>query len=99
MLDRVLRRELAGWGSTQPADVAAEPGHLLLGLLAWTRMHGIVSLEIEGFFVHGGVDPGPLYQSRSITSSPTAGTPPTVLRVEARPSARDDGVTGLLPPQ
>ncbi len=44
--DSVLARELAASG-----DRAGEPpfpaGVLLLGLLAWTHLHGIISLEIE----------------------------------------------------
>jgi hypothetical protein len=36
---------------------------LLLGLLAWSRMHGILSLEIDGFYDYVGVDPGLLYEA------------------------------------
>jgi hypothetical protein len=35
----------------------------MLGLAAWTRLHGIISLEIEGFFLQVGVDPARLYDS------------------------------------
>jgi Tetracyclin repressor-like, C-terminal domain len=38
-------------------------GDLMLGLAAWTRLHGIISLEIEGFFLQVGVDPARLYDS------------------------------------
>jgi AcrR family transcriptional regulator len=61
--DASLRRQLADWGNTPPTETALEPGVLLLGLVAWTRMHGIVSLEIEGFFDQVGVDPGRLYDT------------------------------------
>jgi len=61
--DVVLRRQLAQWSATRSDEARVEPGVLLTGLLFWTRMHGIVSLEIEGFFAQGGVDPGLLYQA------------------------------------
>jgi hypothetical protein len=34
---------------------------LLLSLTAWTRLHGIISLEIEGVFTQMGIDPARLY--------------------------------------
>jgi hypothetical protein len=53
----------------------------LLGLLAWTRLHGIISLEIEGFFTQLGIDPALIYDTeidqlicQGVTSRPTAGT-------------------------
>jgi hypothetical protein len=30
-------------------------------LAVWARLHGLVSLEINGNFASVGVDPGPLY--------------------------------------
>ena len=59
--DRALRRELDAWAADRPEGPAPPSGVLLLGMLAWTRLHGIVSLEIEGFFDQVGVDPGRLY--------------------------------------
>ncbi len=61
--DPVLRRQLVGWGASRSGQAAPEPGVLLLGLVAWTRMHGIVSLEIEGFFAQMGLDPARLYKA------------------------------------
>jgi hypothetical protein len=55
--------QLVGWGESRSGDVAPDPGVLLLGLVAWTRMHGIVSLEIEGFFDQMGLDPARLYKA------------------------------------
>ena len=46
----------------KPGGGHADPGVLLRGLAAWTRMHGILSLEIEGFFAQMGVDPARLYK-------------------------------------
>ena len=39
---------------------AATPGVLLLGLTAWTRLHGITSLEIEGVFSQMNIRQPPL---------------------------------------
>jgi len=60
--DGILKRQLADWGDT-PGDSPLPSGVLLLGLVSWTRMHGIVSLEIEGVFEQLGVDPARLYKS------------------------------------
>jgi AcrR family transcriptional regulator len=60
--DSVLRRELANWGN-RSANSPHDPRVLCIGLLAWTRMHGIISLEIEGFFDQVGVDPARLYEA------------------------------------
>jgi Tetracyclin repressor-like, C-terminal domain len=54
-------RELAQWGTRASHDRTLGPDVLLLGLLAWTRMHGIISLEIEGVFDQVGVDAARLY--------------------------------------
>jgi AcrR family transcriptional regulator len=60
--DSDLRREVVQWGNgaeDSPHDVRV----LFLGLLSWTRMHGIISLEIEGFFESVGIDPALLYEA------------------------------------
>jgi AcrR family transcriptional regulator len=60
--DTVLKRQLDAWGSRRgPGDAPLPSGVLLLGLLTWTRIHGIVSLEIEGVFEQVDVDPARLY--------------------------------------
>ncbi len=59
--DKALRRELLAWGDTN--DAPLQPGVLLLALATWTRMHGILSLEIEGNFDQMGVDPTHLYRA------------------------------------
>jgi AcrR family transcriptional regulator len=61
--DATLERQLQAWGARQNADEVPAAGDLMLGLMAWTRLHGIVSLEIEGFFVQVAVDPSLLYDS------------------------------------
>ncbi|SDD46632.1 TetR/AcrR family transcriptional regulator [Auraticoccus monumenti] len=42
------------WSSTAPPETA------LLAVTAWTRLHGLLGLEIEGVFVSMGVDAGAL---------------------------------------
>jgi AcrR family transcriptional regulator len=58
-----LRREIQGWGKVRAGGQISDPGVLLLGLVAWSRMHGIVSLEIEGFYDQVGVDPRLLFET------------------------------------
>jgi AcrR family transcriptional regulator len=61
--DTTLERQLQEWGARQNSNSVLASGDLLLGMVAWTRLHGIISLEIEGFFVPVGVDPSRLYES------------------------------------
>lgn len=59
--DRV-RAHLAGhreWAADHPADAAA----LHRALMFWTRLHGILSLELAGHFTGMGLDPAELYAS------------------------------------
>jgi AcrR family transcriptional regulator len=60
--DPELRRELVRWGNGSQ-DSPHDPRVLLLGLRAWTRIHGIISLEIEGFFEQIGIDPARLFKT------------------------------------
>jgi AcrR family transcriptional regulator len=53
--DSELRREIIRWGNGS-ADSAYDPRVLFLGLLTSIRIHGIISLEIEGFFEQIGID-------------------------------------------
>jgi len=56
-----LGRELSTWGRASGEPFPS--GVLLLGLTAWTRLHGVVSLEIEGTFAQMGLDPARLYDA------------------------------------
>jgi AcrR family transcriptional regulator len=58
-----LRREVQCWGKVRAGGQISDPGVLLLGLLAWSRIHGIISLEIEGFYDQVGVNPDLLYEA------------------------------------
>lgn len=60
----VLARQLTDWAAPSFADEPPlEPGVLLLGVLTWTRLHGIISLEIEGLFDQMHIDPARLYST------------------------------------
>jgi AcrR family transcriptional regulator len=60
--DSELRRELVHWGNGSE-DSPHDPRVLSLGLLAWTRIHGIISLEIEGFFEQMGIEPARVFKA------------------------------------
>lgn len=57
-----LDRQLETWARRRPGpDV---PGPVArLGVLCWTRLHGVISLEIEGHFAPMGFDPALLYDA------------------------------------
>ncbi|MFK4121697.1 TetR/AcrR family transcriptional regulator [Streptomyces longwoodensis] len=60
--DDPVRAHLAGhreWAADHPADAAA----LHRALMFWTRLHGILSLELAGHFTGMGLDPAELYAS------------------------------------
>jgi AcrR family transcriptional regulator len=61
--DAILETQLEQWGARQDPGTIPAAGNLRLGLAAWTRLHGIISLEIDGFFAQVGVDPARLYDS------------------------------------
>jgi hypothetical protein len=42
---------------------ALPPPALLPALLAWTRLHGVLSLELDGHLTATGIDPALLYQA------------------------------------
>ena len=58
-LDGQLRRWAAARGDTE----APPPGVLKLGVLAWSRLHGIASLELAGILGDMGLDAGLLAQA------------------------------------
>ena len=51
-----LGRQLARWGRNTGADPDAGPAVLRLGVLLWSRVHGLVSLELGGAFASMGID-------------------------------------------
>jgi hypothetical protein len=56
-LDAQLRR----WAEARSVEGDLPPALLQLGVLTWTRLHGIISLEIEGVFASMGIDPELLF--------------------------------------
>lgn len=58
-LERQLAAGLAGRNPHAPWSGAS----LRLGVTGWTRMHGVVSLEVEGHFGPMGFDPGLLFDA------------------------------------
>lgn len=55
-IDPELASQLTTWAASRPADPGLSPDILLRGVLAQTRIHGILSLEIEGYFSQLGID-------------------------------------------
>jgi AcrR family transcriptional regulator len=55
-----LDQQLAAWSALRDPDAAAAPPPpvLRLAVLAWTRLHGVVSLELAGVFADMGLDGG-----------------------------------------
>ncbi len=60
---RGLARQLERSARSRTADSARPAAALLLGVLAWTRLHGLVSLEIEGAFAAMEMDPALLFDA------------------------------------
>lgn len=52
-------RDQRQWAADHPAPPAA----LRRALRFWTRLHGILSLELAGHFTGMGLDPAELYES------------------------------------
>jgi len=57
-----LASQLVAWA--QAHDPGTSPATALHGVLIWSRLHGIVSLEIAGNFASMGVDPGQLFETQ-----------------------------------
>ncbi|QRN99642.1 TetR/AcrR family transcriptional regulator [Archangium violaceum] len=55
-----LDRQLTAWSRRRAGNVSFPPHILRLGVLFWTRLHGIVSLELSSVFKDMGLDGGAL---------------------------------------
>jgi AcrR family transcriptional regulator len=55
-----LASQLAAWA--QPHHPGIDPATALSAVLVWSRLHGIVSLEIAGNFASMGLDPDQLFE-------------------------------------
>ena len=49
-------------GTTHAFDI--DPAVALRAILIWSRLHGLVSLEIAGNFTSMGIDPGQLFEAQ-----------------------------------
>jgi hypothetical protein len=56
-----LDAQLQRWAEARSVEGDLPPALLQLGVLTWTRLHGIISLEIEGVFASMAIDPELLY--------------------------------------
>jgi AcrR family transcriptional regulator len=56
-----LASQLSTWA--RPHDPGVDPAIALRAVLIWSRLHGIVSLEIAGNFGSMGIDPGLLFDT------------------------------------
>jgi AcrR family transcriptional regulator len=56
-----LGGQLAAW--TAARDLDSPPATALRAILSWSRLHGLVSLEIAGNFASMGLDPDALFET------------------------------------
>jgi|SRR5271166_3581341 len=57
-----LRAQLEAWRARSAAP-ALPSATLLRAMLAWTRLHGVLSLELDGHLTATGIDPALLYEA------------------------------------
>jgi AcrR family transcriptional regulator len=60
-----LASQLTAWA--QPHHPGTDPASALRAVLIWSRLHGIVSLEIAGNFASIGIDPTQLFETQLAT--------------------------------
>ncbi|HEX4660842.1 MAG TPA: TetR/AcrR family transcriptional regulator, partial [Streptosporangiaceae bacterium] len=60
-----LATQLTAWA--QAHDPGVGPATALRAVLTWSRLHGLVSLEIAGNFASMGIDPGQLFEAELST--------------------------------
>jgi AcrR family transcriptional regulator len=69
-LPKALTRQLRDWALKHKRD-PRDPGTLYRGLTTWTRLHGLVSLEIAGAFASMGIDANTVFH-REVDALATA---------------------------
>jgi len=57
-----LTSQLAAWAQAHASGI--DPAVALRAILIWSRLHGLVSLEIAGNFTSMGIDPGQLFEAQ-----------------------------------
>jgi AcrR family transcriptional regulator len=60
-----LASQLTAW--VQAHDPGIDPATALRAVLTWSRLHGLVSLEIAGSFTSMGIDPGQVFEAQLVT--------------------------------
>jgi AcrR family transcriptional regulator len=58
--DGALEKQLTAWAADR-GMTGTDPGRALTAIIAWSRLHGLVSLEIEGNFASMGLDADVLF--------------------------------------
>lgn len=62
-LSSSLGSDLERWSTERQGSPDVPASVLLRGVLAWSRLHGLLTLEIDGYLASMGIDPEPLYAS------------------------------------
>ena len=60
-----LASQLSGWAHQHSLE--ADPATALRAVLAWSRLHGFVSLEISGNFASMSIDPDQVFEIQLAT--------------------------------
>jgi AcrR family transcriptional regulator len=60
-----LASQLSAWARTH--DPGTDPAIALRAIIIWSRLHGLVSLEIAGNFASMGIDPGQVFEAQLAT--------------------------------
>jgi AcrR family transcriptional regulator len=60
-----LASQLSAWAQLHGLDI--DPATAMQGVLIWSRLHGLVSLEIAGSFASMGIDPDELFETQLAT--------------------------------
>lgn len=84
-----LTSQLTAWA--QPHDPGLSPATALRAVLTWSRLHGIVSLEIDGNFASMGLDPGQLFEAELATLMTHLGGPRPAGQASAVAAPRRSG--------
>jgi AcrR family transcriptional regulator len=63
-----LASQLTAWA--QPHHPRTDPAAALWAVVIWSRLHGIISLEIAGNFASMGIDPGQLFETELAALTP-----------------------------
>jgi AcrR family transcriptional regulator len=58
--EQPLASQLSAWAQTHGLDI--DPAIALRAVLIWSRLHGLVSLEIAGNFASMGIDPDQVFE-------------------------------------